>query len=433
MINVNNMEIYNSVLNHLKASETLLINEKSIALEKAGQEVYKLGFGQSPFPVPAIVQEALRQHVHQKDYLPVQGLPALRTAVANHMNRLVPGMDWSADQVLVGPGSKELLFLVQWVLDIPLILPSPSWVSYVPQAKLLKKAIHYIGTSRNHWKLSAEELQHYLSKEKLHSGLLLLNYPNNPTGLSYTPEELENLASVCRQHGILVLADEIYGLVQYDERYVSIASYYPEGTIITTGLSKWCGAGGWRIGVVLAPFSMKKLIDGMKVIASETFSAVSAPIQYAAITAYSDQAELLLYRKHVVFILKMVSEYCYRQLIDAGFELPMANGGFYLFPNFGIEHTAKIKTSAELCKQILADTGVALLPGSAFGRPPTEMTVRLCIVDFDGAKSLQHFSQWGKIANNEFSSLFPKIVKGMDLLTTWYRHSNFVQGTQPFS
>ena len=416
----------NPLLNTFSASETLLINEKANQLKEDGKDIFKFGFGQSPFPIPQLLQESLRENVHQKAYLPVQGLLELREQVANHTNSLLPKTHWTADQVFIGPGSKELIFLIQYALDLPLILPAPSWVSYVPQAKLLKREIHSIPTPINHWKLRAEDLQLYLRENQIKRGLLLLNYPNNPTGLTYAPEELMAIARICREHDILILADEIYGLLNFSGQYHSIASYYPEGTILSTGISKWCGAGGWRLGVVLIPLPIKKLLDPLRILASETFSSVCAPVQYAAITAYQPLEELSIYRQNCLTVLQTIAKYCADQLNGAGIITLPAEGGFYLFPNFGrnVKMKGALKTGPSLCQRILEETGVMLLPGSSFGRPVSELTARLCFVDFDGGTALHYLTkQNGHLHPKDFSIIFPRMKEGIARLVDWYKHS----------
>ncbi len=118
----------------LGKSPTVAINEHSDRLRAEGREVFKLGLGQSPFPVPRVVVEALRDNAHQKDYLAVQGLLPLREAVASYHQRK-HGVNVGAEDVLIGPGSKELMFILQLVYYGDLVIPTPSWVSYAPQAR----------------------------------------------------------------------------------------------------------------------------------------------------------------------------------------------------------------------------------------------------------------------------------------------------------
>ena len=137
------------ILKHLKGIEkspTLNINEISNDLEAQGRTVYKFGFGQSPFPVPETVIDELKKYANEKAYLPVEGLYPLREAVANYyVNQ--ENISLAPDNVLIGPGSKELMFLLQMVLDCTIIFPSPSWVSYEPQSIILNKNYSYLNTS----------------------------------------------------------------------------------------------------------------------------------------------------------------------------------------------------------------------------------------------------------------------------------------------
>ena len=401
----------------LRPSDTLNINQISQQLQSEGKTVYKFGFGQSPFPVPEIIQEALRKHAHQKDYLPVQGLEKLREKIAQHTNHLLTHTQLDAKNVFIGPGSKELIYLAQLAIDAPLLLPNPSWVSYAPQAHIIEKDTYWIPTKRNHWKLEADVLKMYIEQNSITKGILVLNYPNNPSGQSFSSSELEALAEVCRQHNLIVISDEIYGLLSFDNEYQSISNYYPEGTLITSGLSKWAGAGGWRLGLMIIPNELSLLYQTMCALASETFSAVSAPIQYAAITAYEEHPFLDNYVSASRSILKEVSTYCHQRMIDAGVKVQPAAGGFYLFPDFsGLK---EVSSSVHFCQQLLTDTGVALLPGTSFGRPENELTSRLCFIDFDGEMALKHMYASGKIIQKDFNRLFPKIVDGMDRLTAW--------------
>ena len=114
--------------------------------------------------------------------------------------------------------------------------------------------------------------------------MLFLNSPNNPSG--QICDNLKEISSIAKKYNLLILSDEIYSELSFNENFKSISQFYPEKTIISTGLSKWCGAGGWRLGYFIIPEALKELRDSLKILASETFSSVSAPIQYAAIAAH---------------------------------------------------------------------------------------------------------------------------------------------------
>ena len=162
-------------------------------------------------------------------------------------HRRTSGCTTTGQDVLIGPGSKELMFLLQVVFDGELIIPTPAWVSYAPQARIVGRKVRFLHTAAdNGWRLTPEQIHRHCSHETDRPRILILNYPSNPTGQTYSPSQLEALADVARRYEIVLLSDEIYGELHHDGLHLSLARFYPEGTIISSGLSKWCGAGGWR-------------------------------------------------------------------------------------------------------------------------------------------------------------------------------------------
>lgn len=377
----------------LKKSATLAINEKSKELVAQGQKVYKLGFGQSPFPVPQAVVDSLKAHAQEKDYLAVKGLLPLREAIAGYYQRK-QGVNCTADHILIGPGSKELLFLLQLVYYGDLVIPTPSWVSYSPQALIVGRRVNWVRTHQeNDWRLTAEELEAICEPDPERPRIVILNYPSNPTGATYTVEKLKKIAEVARKYKVILLSDEIYGELHHSGKHVSIARFYPEGTIISSGLSKWCGAGGWRLGFFIFPEGLDWLLDAMSIVASETFTSTSAPIQYAAVSAFRENPEIDQYLKDAQRILRIIGRTVYTKLKEHKIFCPKPQGGFYLFPHFDYYKERLLARglidSSKLCDRLLEETGVALLPSFDFGRPSEELTARLSYVDFDGAKALE--------------------------------------------
>lgn len=357
-----------------------------------GRKIYKLGFGQSPFPIPPSVVAALQSNAARKDYLPVRGLPELREAVAD-FHRRNHNVTATAEDILIGPGSKELMFQLQLCFQAELIVPSPGWVSYEPQAALLDLPRRWLHTRKeNGWRVMPDELDRFCQNGGGQARLLILNYPGNPTGVTFSDEQLAAIAEVARRHKLLVLSDEIYGELNYAGNHASLARHYPEGTIISSGLSKWCGAGGWRLGTFCVPRELRWLLDAMACVASETYSAVCAPVQHAAVTAFQGGSEIDNYLFQARRVLRSLSENVCDRLNEAGVDTVTSEGGFYVFPDFALHAEALraggIKTSLELCERLLAETGVALLPGAEFGRPAEELNCRLAYVDFDGKRAL---------------------------------------------
>ncbi len=376
----------------LTQSATLEINDLCTKLKSEGKTVYRLGLGQSPFPVPTPVVNTLKLHAHQKDYLPVKGLRELRGAVAE-FHRKKDGVDVHPDRVLIGPGSKELMFLLQLVYYGELIVPTPCWVSYVPQAKIVGRSVRLIPSRReNKWHITAEELEKlcFGEHDDYRPRILVLTYPGNPDGCTYDAAELKDLAEVARKYHIILLSDEIYGQLHHRGAHVSVARFYPEGTIISSGLSKWCGAGGWRLGTFSFPQELNWLLEAMAIAASETYTSVSSPIQYAAVTAFKGDMRIERYLWRARKILAALGNRCAAMLNEAGVFVHPPEGGFYLFCDFSPlrEKLEKrgLRTAPDLCRRLLEETGVAILPGTVFQRSETELTARIAYVDFDGAK-----------------------------------------------
>ena len=401
-----------NIVKNLKPSSTLKINEVSRELENKGEKIFKFGFGQSPFEVPHDIVNELRNNAFQNKYLPMQGLKELREAVAKYTSNK-KDYKYNSENVIIGPGSKELMFLLQVLFEGDIILSVPSWVSYAPQAILGRNKIQSIQTTReNNWFPTSTEIEKVILKDQNKNYLLFLNSPNNPSG--QVCENLEEISQVAKKHNLIILSDEIYSELSFKEGFKSISNFCPEKTIISTGLSKWCGAGGWRLGYFIIPDTLKNLRDSINVLASETFSSVSAPIQYAAITAYSaDHSKYINDSKN---ILKAVGNYVYENLKSNKVIINKSQGGFYLMPEFS---NKSFSTSSEMCDNLLKETGVALLPGSDFGFDKKRMLARLSFTDFNGQDFMKNIQGEKKIDNDLILKLAPKVAEGVDKLKKW--------------
>jgi aspartate aminotransferase len=407
----------------LKQSATLFINEYSNQLVEQGKKIYKLGLGQSPFPVPDIVIKSLQDNAYQKDYLAVKGLPALRQSIADFYYRHW-NINYSVNNIVIGPGSKELLFLLQLVYYGELIIPTPSWVSYAPQAKIIGRNISWIPTRKeNFWRLTPKELDKLCRSDPFRPRLLILNYPSNPTGYTYKKKELEELAIVAKKYKVIVVADEIYGMLDHEGDHYSISTFYPEGTILSGGLSKWCGAGGWRLGSLAFPSSLDWLADSLAVAASETFTSTSAPIQYAAVTAFEPHDEIEDYLNRARKILLVLGKACNKILNEGNLKNPDPHGGFYLFPDFTIYreklHAKNIYDAETMCTKLLEETGVATLPGSEFGCSPFEFTLRLSYVNFNGGAAMEAAKK--EEVNESFAEKYcSSTLEAMHKMIDWF-------------
>ena len=238
-------KIVKNQISQLKPSATLAINEESNRLKKAGKKIYKFGFGQSPFPVPDSIILELKNNSNKNTYLPMQGLEELRMAIANNLNKENKN-NFTSDDIVIGPGTKELMFLTQIAFEGEVLLPAPSWVSYLPQASIAKKKVHWLQTtSDSDWFPTGPQLENKIKSLVSKNLLLIINSPNNPSGK--VCKNLEEIAQIAKKYNVIILSDEIYSRLTFNSKYQSISNYYPEGTIVSSGLSKWCGAGGWRL------------------------------------------------------------------------------------------------------------------------------------------------------------------------------------------
>jgi len=427
-----------SVIAQRRGSATLRISEKAAEMRAAGKEVYALGFGQSPFSVPDCMVRKLREHAEVNKYLPVRGLPELRTAIAQWAVAF-KGMKVGAEDVMVGPGSKQLIYLLQAVLKCKLMLPRPSWVSYCPQAELLGREVQWVETSEEEkWQLQASALDAACQIDGASAPrLIIFNNPCNPTGTACTAEQVKALAAVARKHKLLVLSDEIYDVVQFDGKHESFAKHYPEGTILLTGISKTSGAGGWRMGAFVFPPPLRWILDAMAVYASETHSAVSAPIQFGSLPAFrmhqntEEAREMQHYQTASRHILGAVG--CTVAMLLNGasggtqYVVP-PTGGFYLWVNADLPALKTRFTSAEqMAEQLLMDTGVATLPGDAYGWDSSKLCLHIAYVDFDGAKGIEKVHELPRFQGKDDPSgdaewvqtYAPRVYLGAQKLREW--------------
>lgn len=397
----------------LKPSSTLVINEKSKELIDKGKKVYQFGFGQSPFPVPEKIVTALKDNAHKKEYLPIQGLPKLREAISNYLLKKT-GVLYPKENILITPGSKEAMLLMHIAFDGEIILPAPSWVSYEPQAQIGLNKVHWLQTSReNNWFPTPQELENKIkSIGKNKNIILIINSPNNPSGT--TCKNLKELAATAKKYEIIILSDEIYTDLTFCNKYGSISKYYPEATFLSGGLSKWCGAGGWRLGFFAVPNKLSSFLENLKSLASESYSTVNTPVQYAAVEAYNGNYNT--YKKNVIKILSSLGNYVFNNLKSNKVLISKPQGAFYLMPEF---LNNKYKSSTELCDAILHETGVAMLPASDFGFETNRMMTRLSYTDFDGTEFLKNTLNEEVISDKIIKKYAPNVVEGVKKLSIW--------------
>ncbi|CAD5115692.1 DgyrCDS4643 [Dimorphilus gyrociliatus] len=389
--------------NYCPASN-LAFNERIKRLREAGNNIYHFAFGQSPFPVPSELQEALKENTYRSAYLPVAGNEELRIEIARLHSRY-DGLKVDSENILVGPGSKELIFLLFRIFNGKILCISPTWTTYRPQAHLAGRDSFIINTNyENQWKITPDMVKKTLVEANIdgmkENKLLVLCNPDNPTGATYNETELKALTETFKENNILVLTDEIYGRLHYQQKHCTLANFYPEGTILSSGFSKWSSAGGWRVGYHIYPEKLNELRNGVKSAASHTFSCAPAPMQYALTEYLRNETAVDSYIKHCSRVLACVEKYCREALCDVGVRVVPSGGGFYMMPDFEVVRESlsrrNIHTGQQMCDAMLDECNVALMSGGpAFLRPNNELTVRFCYVNFDGTKPLEKSREIG--------------------------------------
>lgn len=412
----------NPNIQELKPSATLAINEKVKTLRSQGVPVVHFGFGQSPFPIYDDIVTALKKEAANNNYLPSLGLMELREAISNYLRKW-HDLNYAADTIFIGPGSKELLYQTILILEGTFLIPQGSWVSYLPQIKARGGDFVILPTKADSdYKLDAVTLASYCQSNPEMQKSVILNSPNNPTGAVYTSKELEGLAGVCREYGLIVLSDEIYSRISFNSATApSIASYYPERTFIFSGISKIFSAGGYRCGFMAIPQDLVHLRSSFQSLFSETFSAVASPVQYAALTAFRGSDGLDAYIKRNAEILNLIGTYVYKELSAAGILCTKPQGAFYMMVNFSPFQQKlnglNLDSSESLASYFLDQLGVALLPGSDFYFPTEKPIFRLAFVDFMGADwPREAGAEEGVAAIKKYS---PKIVEGVAKLVAF--------------
>ena len=389
---------------------------------------YGFAFGQSPFPVPEPVKNALVANADKGAYAAVPGIQKLREAISQYNKRNFQ-FDVDPSRVYVGPGTKELIFNLLEILHGTVILPTPAWLGYLPQIRYLKKNYHMLHVAKN-GKITPNELEHLTLRLHDRQKILILNNPNNPTGLVYSQLELEEITDVCRKHNIIVISDEIYALTTYDiNKFVSMGKIYPEGTFVTNGLSKSHAAGGYRLGYVIFPQHATDLKQQFKKILATEYTATSTPIQHAAIAGFSDSREMDEYFEITRKIHQIMGEYSYNILNKIeGVKTTKPESTFYLLADFNAYTddflANKIMTSQKFSESLIQHPyHTALVGGDSLVLERTDFSARIAFIDYNGAKAMENYvNNTPKTSSDKIEFVknnAPKIVDGLTMINRY--------------
>lgn len=357
----------------IKPSPTLTITARAAALKATGKDIIGLGAGEPDFDTPDYIKQAAIKAIQEgfTKYTAVDGTPGLKKAIVNKFRR-ENGLEYTSDQILVSAGGKQSFYnLAQALLNAgdEVIIPAPYWVSY-PDMVLLAEAepvIIHAGIEQR-FKITPRQLEAAVTSK---TRLLVMNSPSNPTGAIYSHDELAALGEVLRDYPhVLIASDDIYEhILLGDAPFCNILNVCPDlydRTVVINGVSKSFSMTGWRIGYAAGP---KPLIEAMKNIQSQSTSNPASISQAAAQMALEGDQSFM---KDWVRQFKERHEFVVKELNRInGVQCLPSPGAFYSFPKMQgvIDEIPGIKDDVALAEYILNETGVALVPGSAFGAP----------------------------------------------------------------
>lgn len=356
----------------IRHSATLAVNERMQARRAAGERVLHLGFGEAGLPVLPSIAEVLADSVRRNEYGPVVGSTAARAAAAGYFTRR--GLPTDPTQVIFAPGSKALLFALLAVLPGDLVLPQPSWVSYAAQAQLVGKRVIGVPIPAEAGGVPDPELLDAAMAASGRPGTLILTTPDNPTGTVASDTLVKQVCRIADRHGFTVISDEIYRDLGHG--VVSPATYLPERTIVTSGLSKSLALGGYRIGFARLP--AESLMAEVIGVASEVWSSMPSPMQAVAAHVLAEPEDVVAHVAASFRLHQTVSLAAHAEFVAAGAICRRPRGAFYLYPDFEpLRHVLGVDTGAELTELLLARHGVGVLAGVEFGDTPTGLRFRV--------------------------------------------------------
>ena len=351
-------------------SGTLAMTQKARELKASGKDIISLSIGEPDFNTPEKITKAAIESLlkHETDhYTPTLGLDELKQAISNfHLRK--DGVKISKQQVAVFVGAKFALYSAFQTLIDPgeeVLVPVPYWVSYAEQITLAQGVPVFVETSEeNAFKLTVDLLEKALTNK---TKLLILNSPSNPTGLTYSKDELYEISQWALKHEVFVIADEIYYELVHDVPSISVASLSDEiqnNTLVINGLSKSVAMTGWRLGYAFGPIEVIRALNDLT---SHTTSNPAAVVQFAAIRAFQEdlqedkEAMRVQFQKRIELFHELIQEIPGMSCVKPG-------GAFYLFVN--IQEAMKIvgvETSDAFALKLLEEVGVATVSGENFG------------------------------------------------------------------
>lgn len=352
-------ERFNNQVYKIEVSDIRKFDERVSPIEG----MLKLTLGAPDFNTPDHIKEAAIEAINNNEshYTGMAGNLQLRVAASEFLKKKYALAYSPENEILVTVGATEAISASLLAILNPgdkILVPSPIFPGYEPLITLSQATPIFIDTSVNGFVLTPQMIEDAMTEHGTSVKAIILNYPNNPTGVTYTREEIKALAEVLKRHGLFIISDEIYSELTYDTEHVSIAEYLREQTILINGLSKSHAMTGWRIGFIFAPKELTAQIIKVHQYLVTCATSISQKAALAALTVGIDDALPMKeeYQKR--------RDYLFEELIQLGFEVARPNGAFYLFAKIPKEY---IQNSMDFCVDLAEKNKLALIPGSAFG------------------------------------------------------------------
>lgn len=419
---------------NLRIGMMIAKQREKCSLQACSFEYYGFAFGQSPFHVSPPLARALGRCAEKAEYSPALGVEKVREAIAGFNKRYFDS-DVDPSRIFIGPGTKDIIHLIFDIVKGGVIIPSPSWIGYSPIITLLDKHFHILHTRKEDgYKVTPELLERYLDPLEREQTTIVLNNPHNPTGNVYTRTELEGIANVCRERNVLILADEIYGIITYDfDEFTTMSKVYPEGTFITNGLSKAWSAGGYRFGYCLLPQDCPQvMIDAFEKVAGTVWTNVSTPTQYAAVTAFSENKEIDEYFGITREIHRMMGTYMSKGFDSIeGVSATTPRGSFYFFIDtneLSDDLRQKGVTDSNDLSRVMIDHPfhVAAVTGDSCLLRPDDFGARIAFVDYDGKAAYEAYKEKRPKTSGDEREFIeqnaPRMVRGIDAMNNFVHH-----------
>ena len=328
-------------------------------------DVLKLTLGEPDFATPKHIKEAAKRAIDadESHYTGMAGLLALRQAASTFVKEKYHLTYNPDNEILVTIGATEALSASLTAILEPgdkVLLPAPAYPGYEPVVNLVGAEVVEIDTRANDFVLTPEMLEEAILKEGEALKAVILNYPTNPTGVTYSRQQIKNLAEVLKKYPIFVISDEVYAELTYTgEPHVSIAEYLPDQTILISGLSKSHAMTGWRLGLIFAPAVLTaQLIKSHQYLVT----AATTSVQFAAIEALTNGKDDALPMKEEYIKRR---DYIIEKMEAMKFKIIKPDGAFYIFAKIPV---AQGQDSFKFLQDFAKEKAVAFIPGVAFGK-----------------------------------------------------------------